>query len=120
MKLGDVKDIAILAVLGAAGFLAWKYLGGVPKALNDLGSKIGTGAADFKDFASELFFGPQRSMVFLRVLFAGGEAHAIPTKSQEFPDGVDKNGYFTFRGKRFRVRDRTLPDGKVEHWAFLP
>lgn len=110
----------MLALLGVGGYYAWKTFGSVPDALNAAGSKVGTAAADFRDFASELFFGPQRSMVFLAVNFAGGVKHAIPTKSQEFPEGVDSRGYFTFRGKRFRVKDKTGPDGKVEHWAFNP
>lgn len=120
MKLSDVKDTAILAAVVVGGYFAYKWLFAGAKALNEVGSAIGTGAADFKDFVSEAIFGPQYSMTFLTVNFAGGEKHAIPVKSQEFPDGVDKSGLFTFRGKQFRVKDRTNAAGKVEHWAFLP
>lgn len=119
MKFSDVKDVAILAALGVGGYLAYKYVFSGVKALNEVGSAIGTGAADFKDFVSEAIFGPQYSMTFLTVRFAGDEKHAIPVKSQEFPDGVDKNGLFTFRGKQFRVKDKTV-NGAVQHWAFLP
>lgn len=116
----QTRDWLLLGAIGVAGVAAYRLFGSVPEALAKVGSAIGTGAADFKDFASELFFGPQRSMLFLTVNFAGGERHAIPVKSQEFPDGVDQKGYFTFRGKRFVVRDKAVAGGKVEHWAFNP
>lgn len=117
MKL---KDWLLLGAVGAVGIAVYRVFGSVPEALAKVGSAIGTGAADFKDFASELFFGPQYSMTFLTVNFAGGVKHAIPLKSQEFPDGVDKQGFFTFRGKRFVVRDKRLANGTLEHWAFNP
>ena len=113
-------NVALVGALGIGGYWAYKQFMAVPEALNKVGSAIGTGAADFKDFVSEAIFGPQWSMTFLAVYFAGGERHAIPTKSQEFPDGVDGKGLFTFRGKRFVIRDKKLPDGKVQHWAFNP
>lgn len=120
MKLGNVKDVVMLAVLGAAGYAVYKFVGGFKGATDKAGEKVATFVADTKDALSEFVFGPKWSMTYLIVNFSGGVKHAIPVKSQESPDGVDSKGFFTFRGKRFVIRDKTLADGTLQHWAFNP
>lgn len=115
MNAREALPWVLVAAVGAA---AYKWLNKVPDALDAVGSKAGTSAADFRDFVSEALFGPRHSNYFFAVNFAGGVRHAIPIKSQENPGGVDSSGYFTFRGKRFRIRDKTNAQGIREHWAF--
>jgi len=120
MKLGNVKDLAIVGAVLGVGYFVYKTFGAVPEALNKVGSAIGTGAADFKDFVSEAFFGPRYSMRFFIVNFAGGVKHAIPIKSQEFPLGVDEAGLFSYGGTKYRMKEKKTAAGATEYWAFKP
>lgn len=114
MKLGDVKNLAILAAVGGAGFAIYKWLNKVPDALAKTGEAVG--GAVFELFHPN----PTGSTHYYIVKFAGGEQHAIPEKSNQEPGGVDSSGLFTFRGKRFRMKIKKLSSGVIEYWAFDP
>lgn len=120
MKLSDVKDYAILAALAVGGVMLYRWANKVPEALAKVGEKVG-------ETVWYLFGGAEKerdalgAMYYYIVHFAGDEKHAIPELTTKTPDGVDKNGRFTFRGKQFVIRDRKNPTtGKTEHWAFNP
>lgn len=113
MKFADVKDIAIVAVVVGGAFTVYKFLNKVPEGLTKAGEAIG--GAVFELFHPN----PTGSDIDYIVNFAGGEKHAIPIKSNQEPLGVDSAGNFTFRGKRFVMRDRIV-SGVRQHWAFNP
>jgi len=110
----------MLLLLGAAGWGLYQLLGKGKQYAEDAGAAIATGAADFKDFVSEAFFGPRYSMRFFIVNFAGGVKHAIPIKSQEFPLGVDEAGLFSYGGTKYRMKEKKTAAGATEYWAFKP
>jgi len=120
MNARDAINLATLGALVVGGVIVYRKVTAVTEGLNKVGSAIGTGAADFVDFVKEKIGGPAMSMTFYAMHFANGVKHAIPNKSREFPDGVDDQGRFTYKGKKFVTRIRVLPDGTRQHWAFNP
>lgn len=92
MKLGDVKDAAILAAVLGGGYLAYKTFGKARDGLTTVGEKIGSGLYEF--FNPD----PLRDQLFLAVRFPDGSARSVSA------DLVDQNGFFTFTdGKRYRI-----------------
>lgn len=108
--MGDVKDIAIVGALAVGGYYAYKLVTKVPEAYNAAVQKTSD--------ALWTLFGPSDKQVigettFYIVHFSNGN-HAIPAST------VDSAGRFTYRGAQFVMKDKILPTGAREHWAFKP
>lgn len=115
MKLGDLKDLAIVAAVAGAAYFVYQQLSTVPEALAKTGSAIGIGFADFKDAITRYFGGsPVGETLFYTVHFSNGN-HAIPAST------VDSAGRFTYRGAKFVMKFKPTPgatNGAGEWWAF--
>lgn len=113
----NIREWLNIAALGAVAYAVYKLANKGGEAYDAAREKV----------ADTLYkiFGPDEAaalgaMYYYVVHFAGGEKHAIPIKNPKDPGGVDEAGRFTFRGKQFVIRDKVLPNGKTEHWAFNP
>lgn len=109
MKIGDAKDVAILAALGVGGYLVYTFYNKVAKGAGDAYDAAVNATADkLTDW-----FGPKLEWNALDyvVNFSNGR-HAIPSTS------VDSTGHFTYNGTQFVMKDKVKPDGTREHWAF--
>lgn len=98
----------MLGALGIAGYYIWKLVNKVPEAYDAAVTKTTD--------ALWALFGPSDKQVmgdtiYYIVNFSNGK-HAIPAST------VDSAGRFTFRGAKFVMRDKLLPGGAREHWAF--
>lgn len=93
MKFSDVKDLALIAALGAAAYVIYKAVAGVPKALTTAGENIGHTLFDVLNPTDA------RENYFYNVVFSNG-SHSIPATS------VTPNKYFIFRGAPFRMVKR--------------
>lgn len=116
MNASQIKDgLVIAAVLGGA-YLVYRTVGKAAEAVD----AVYSGAVNKTADALYSVFGPDISGTnyYYTVNFAGGVKHSIPRYSADNHDGVNNAGQFTYNGKRFVIRDKKLPGGAIEHWAF--
>jgi hypothetical protein len=109
VKLGDIKDVALLAALLGAGYAAYRIAGKGKESLD--AARLAVTDAVFE------FFHPDAvgETLFYTVRFPDGATHAVPSRA------VDRNGVFTNRnlspqyagdGKRYRILvDTSKPAG---------
>jgi hypothetical protein len=106
VKLGDIKDLAIVGALAGAGYLVYKFVSKVPEGLKATGEAAGSAVFDL--------FHPDGGVgetLFYNVHFSNGN-HAIPAST------VDSAGRFTYKGVKFVMRDKLNAAGIKEHWAY--